>query len=167
MMDDAEALVLKIVRTETDPDLRRTAIHMLGVMEATSEIAELYATIDETELRKAVLESMMVADDTDGLIKVLQSEKNPEMRAAAIHALAVSDDEDGGEYLLTLYPQGSREEKEAVIHSMMIMDNTRGLISLLKTETDPELKREMLQVLTHMDSEESQEYLFELLEKKG
>ena len=167
MMDDAENLALKVVRTETDQDLRRTAIHILGVMEATSEIAELYATIEEKELRKAVRESMMVADDTDGLIKVLQSEQDPEMRAAAIHLLAVSDDEDGAEYLLSLYPQGSREEKQAVIHSMMIMDNTRGLISLLKTETDPDLKREMLQVLTHMDSEESEAYLFELLEQKG
>ena len=42
-----------------------------------------------------------------------------------------------------------------------------GLISLLKNETDPELKREMLQMLTIMDSEEADKYLFELLEKKG
>jgi hypothetical protein len=167
MMDDAEDLALKIVRTETDIELRRAAIHMLGVMDATSEIAELYATIDETELRKAVLDSMMIADDIDGLIKVLQSEKDTEMRSAAIQALAVSGDEDGAEYLLTLYPEASREEKEAVIQSMMIMDNTQGLISLLKSESDPELKREMLQVLTMMDSDESEEYLFELLEKKG
>ena len=49
---------------------------------------------------------------------------------------------------------------------MMLMDNPEGLISLMKKETDPELKREMLQVLTMIDSEESDEYLFELLEKK-
>lgn len=167
MMDDAEDLALKIVRTETDLGLRRTAIHMLGLMDAISEIGDLYATIDETELRKAVLDAMMVADDTDGLINILQSEKDPEMRAAAIQALAVSDDSDGADYLLSLYPDGSHGEKEAVIQSMMIMDNTQGLIGLLKTETDPELKREMLQMLTLMESEEAEEYLFELLEKKG
>jgi restriction endonuclease Mrr len=66
-----------------------------------------------------------------------------------------------------LYPDGSREEKTAVIHSMMIMENTEGLLSLLKQENDPELKREMLQMLTTMDSEETDEYLFELLEKNG
>jgi HEAT repeat protein len=167
MMDEAEDLALKIVRTETDPELRRNAIQMLGVMEATEEMAALYASIDETELRKAVLESMMIADDTDGIMKVLQSEQDTELRAAAIQALAMSDDEETARYLVTLYPDGSREEKEAVIQSMMIMENTQGLISLLKTETDPELKREMLQMLTTMDSEESDEYLFELLENKG
>jgi hypothetical protein len=40
-------------------------------------------------------------------------------------------------------------------------------MDLMKTENDPELKREMLQMLTIMDSEESDQYLFELLEKKG
>ena len=50
---------------------------------------------------------------------------------------------------------------------MMIMEDTEGLLSLLKQETDPELKREMLQMLTLMDSEESDQYLFEMLEKNG
>jgi tetratricopeptide (TPR) repeat protein len=166
MMDDAQDLALKIVRTETDTELRREAIHMLGVMEATEEMGELYANIKQTELRKVILESMMVADDIDGLQKVLQSETNEELRSQAIQMLAVSDDQGAAEYLVGLYPKGSRSEKEAVIQSMMIMDNVEGLISLMKTETDPELKREMLQMLTMMDSEEADRYLFEMLENK-
>lgn len=167
MMDDAEALAMKIVRTEPNIELRRDAIHMLGVMEATDAMAELYADIGEKELRKSVLESMMIADDIDGLQKVLQTEDDEEMRAQAIQMLAVSDDDDAAEYLVGLYPSASRTEKEAIIQSMMIMENVSGLIGLMKTETDPELKREMLQMLTIMDSEESDRYLFELLEKKG
>ncbi|MDH4019445.1 MAG: HEAT repeat domain-containing protein [Xanthomonadales bacterium] len=167
MMDDAQDLALKIVRTETDVELQREAIHMLGIMEATEEMGALYANIKQLELRKLILESMMIADDIDGLQKVLQSEENEELRAQAIQMLAVSDDENAGEYLVGLYPQASRSEKKAVIQSMMIMDNAGGLIELLKTETDPELKREMLQMLTIMDSEESDQYLFEMLEKKG
>ena len=71
------------------------------------------------------------------------------------------------DYMVKLYPDGAREEKTAVIHSMMIMENTEGLLSLLKQESDPELQREMLQMLATMDSEETDEYLFELLEKNG
>ena len=167
MMDDAEGLAMKIVRTESNAELRRDAIHMLGVMEATDAMAELYSSIGEIELRKSVLESMMIADDIEGLQKVLQSEKDEEMRAQAIQMLAVSDDDDAAEYLVGLYPGAARTEKEAIIQSMMIMENARGLIGLLKTESDPELKREMLQMLTIMDSEESEQYLFEALEKKG
>jgi hypothetical protein len=47
------------------------------------------------------------------------------------------------------------------------MEDTDGLLNLLNQERDPELKREMLQMLTIMDSEESDQYLFEMLEKNG
>lgn len=167
MMDDAQDLAMKIVRTEPDTGLRRDAIHVLGVMEATGALAELYASIGEKELRKQVLESMMIADDIEGLQKVLQTEDDEELRAQAIQMLAISGDDDAAEYLVDLYPGASRSEKQAIIQSMMIMENARGLIGLMKTETDPELKREMLQVLTIMDSEESDQYLREMLEKKG
>ncbi len=167
MMDDAQDLALKIIRTETDTELQLNAIHTLGVMEATKEMGVLYSNIEKMELRKAVLQSMMIADDIDGLIKVLQSETEAELRDQAIQMLAVSGDVDAAQYLVELYPDGSQQEKQAVIQSMMIMENVQGLIKLLKTEADPELKREMLQMLTIMDSEESDEYLFEMLEKKG
>jgi HEAT repeat protein len=166
MMDDAEDLAMKIIRTESDEGLRRDAIQMLGVMEATKEMEQLYSSLEEAELRKTVLESMMIADDTDGLMEILKTEKDPELRSAAIQSLALIDDDDAAKYLASLYPQASRDEKQAIIQSMMLMDNPEGLISLMKSETDPELKSEMLQVLTMMDSEESDEYLFELLEKK-
>jgi HEAT repeat protein len=167
MMDDAQDLALKIVRTESDMELRREAIHMLGVMEANEEMAELYASIGEVELRKLVLESMMVADDVDGLQKVLQTETDEELRSQAIQMLAISDDDEAGQYLVGLYPSASRTEKEAIIQSMMIMDDAESLIELMRMETDADLKREMLQLLTVIDSEASNEYLFELLENKG
>ena len=167
MMDDAQDLALKIVSTETDDELQRDAIHILGVMEATEELGALYANVDQVELRKLILESMMIADDINGLQKVLQSETDEELRAQAIQMLAVSDDEDAAEYLVGIYPSASNTEKQAVIQSMMIMDNAEGLISLMKTETDAKLKREMLQMLTIMDSDASNEYLFEMLENKG
>jgi hypothetical protein len=140
---------------------------MLGVMEANEEMAELYASIDEVELRKVVLESMMIADDIDGLRQVLKSEANEELRAQAIQMLAISDDEEAGQYLVELYPGASRTERQAIIQSMMIMDDAKGMITLMKAETDAELKREMLQLLTVMDSEEANQYLFEMLENKG
>jgi len=138
MMDDAQDLALKIVRTETD-----------------------------VELRKLVLESMMIAEDIDGLQKVLQSETDEELRAQAIQMLAISDDDEAAQYLVELYPNASRTEKQAVIQSMMIMDDAEGLINLMRAETDAGLKREMLQLLTIMDSEAANDYLFEMLENKG
>ncbi len=167
--DDSDAVVdllLKMLKTEKNPELQKEIIQALGVMDATEQIAALYTSLDGFELRKAVLEAMMIADDTDGLIKVLESEKDAELRAVAMEMLAVNGDKASAEYLVGLYPGGSQKEKAAIIQSMMIMDDAEGLIGLMKNETNPELKREILQMLVVMDSEESDEYLFKMLENK-
>jgi len=167
IIGDKPDMLVALLKSEQNLELQADIIRALGVMDATEEVAGLYNSVDETTLRKAILESMMIMDDTDGLIDVLRSEQDVELRAVAMEMLAVSGDDAGAEYLVTLYPQGSLEEKKTIIQSMMIMDNPQGLISLMETETDPELKREILQMLTIMGSEESDEYLFELLESKG
>jgi HEAT repeat protein len=167
MMDEASGLAVKILRTETNPELQRQAIHVLGIMDATGELGELYGSMTDRDSRIAILEAMSISDDTDGLFRILEVEKDPELRADAIRFLGINGGDEAADYLVKLYPGGTRQEKSAVIESMMIMENSEGLLSLLKQESDPELKREMLQMLTVMDSEESDEYLFELLEKNG
>jgi tetratricopeptide (TPR) repeat protein len=167
MMDDASDLAVKILRTETDPELQQQAIQVLGIMDATEELGELYASMTDRDSRMTILQAMSISDDSDGLYKILQTEQDAELRSAAIQGLAINGEEKATDYLVAMYPGASREEKTAVIQSMMIMEDTEGLLNLLKQESDPELKREMLQMLTIMDSEESDQYLFEMLEKNG
>ena len=167
VMDEASDLAMKILRTETNPELQRQAIQVLGIMDATEQLGELYASLTDRESRMAILQAMSISDDSDGLYKILQTEQDAELRSAAIQSLAINGEEKAADYLVAMYPGASREEKTAVIQSMMIMEDTERLLNLLKQESDPELKREMLQMLTIMDSEESDQYLFEILEKNG
>ena len=167
VMDEAKPLALTILRTEEDPELQQEAIHILGIMEATEELGELYANMTNRESRVAILEAMAIAEDTNGLMKVLETEKDEDLRVAAIQSLAISEGDGVAEKLVSMYPNASRAEKSAVIQSMMIMEDADALLSLMKTEQDPELKREMMQMLTLMDSKEANEYLFEMLEKNG
>jgi len=167
MMDDTSELAVKILQTETDPELQQQAIQVLGIMDATEELGELYASMPDRDSRMAILQAMSISDDSDGLYKILQTEQDAELRSAAIQGLAINGEEKAADYLVAMYPGASREEKTAVIQSMMIMEDTEGLLNLLKQESDPELKRELLQMLTIMDSEESDQYLFEMLEKNG
>jgi len=167
IMDEAKPLALTILRTEQDPELQNKAIQVLGIMEATEELGALYGNMTTRESRVAILEAMSIAEDTSGLMKVLETEQDEDLRAVAIQSLAISEGEGVADYLVGIYSTASREEKSAVIQSMMITEDTEALLSLLKTEQDPELKREMMQMLTIMGSAESDEYLFELLEKNG
>jgi HEAT repeat protein len=165
LIDEGQALALKIVQTETNVELRKQAIYALGSMDATRDLSALYASIDVVELRRAILESMSIADDIDGLIALLESETDPGLRSAAIQVLAVTNDPRASDYLLSLYPRAVNSEKQAIIQSMMIMEDAPGLMGLLNSETNPELKRQMVQLLATMESEVTEEYLFDLLEE--
>jgi len=164
---DEHGNLIRFLKTEKDPELQREIIYALGAMDATEELDDLYSSMTDPETRVAVLEALAMADDSEALIRILKVEKDPNLRAAAIHSLSVNGDTAGVEYLLSLYPGGSHTEKTAVIESMMVMDDAQGLINLLGQESDPRLRRQMIEVLTMMDSPESNEYLFELLENKS
>ena len=164
--DDAAPLV-RILRTEKNPDLQRDIIHSLGAMDATEELQAIYPTLENKGNKIAAIEAFAISGNVDMLRQVLKTETDTELRTGAIHAFAIADDDSSASFLISQYAQAPREEKTAIIESMMILDEVEGLINLLKRETDPELKREMLQMLTVMDTEASDEYLFELLEKKG
>ena len=66
-----------------------------------------------------------------GLIKVVQTEQDPEMRASAIEMLAVTDERKAGQYLVSIYPDGSRDEKATIIQAMMIMGKKVMVIPVL------------------------------------
>lgn len=166
MMDHSEALALTIVKGEKDPELKREAIQVLGMIDATDKLADLYTELDDRESKEAVLEALGIADDASGLIQILEVEQDQELRSTAIQSLGINGDRTSSDYLLTAFPTASKQDKSAIIESLMIMDDAEGLISLIKNESDPGLKREMLETLTHMDSDASDDYLFELLENQ-
>ena len=166
MMDDAEDLALDILKTESDPRLQRHAIQILGIMDATEELGELYSTVTDRNVRMAILEALSIAEDSDALVNILETEKDPELRKTAVQMLAINGSPEATRYLVEMYPAATRDEKSEIIHSMLILDDTDELLALMKQEEDSELKREMLHMLTVMGSEEVDDALFELLENE-
>lgn len=167
MLGGGKEIALQVIRDETDPRLQRRAIELLGMLGATEDLNGLYVSLADRDVRRTVLESMMIANDRDGILHVLRTETEPELRVAAIHGLAVVGLGDATEFLAELYGQASLVERRAIMESMMMMNDVQGLIALLEQEQDMSLKREMLQLLSAMDSEEATEYLFKLLEERG
>ena len=165
MVDNASDFAMHVVQTEQDPELRRSAIHLLGINEQTEQLAEVYGSLDDREARTAALEAMMIADDIDGLMKVLDTETDPGLRTAAINNLAVTGEPAVSEHFVSHYGSASHDDKQAIIQAMLISDDAEGMLKLMEQEQDPGLRKQMVQMLALMDSEASEEYLFELLEK--
>ncbi len=165
LVSEQTAQLVDLARNETDPELRQEAIEVLGVMEAVSELETLYASAASSQEKIFILEAYSITDEIRLLVDVARSATDPEVREQAIEGLAISDNRRAAGILVELYGESStRRDKENILEGLMIHDAADELIRIYRSETDPQLKRDAIQMLSHMDSEQVEELLMEILD---
>jgi len=153
--------------TSEDEAIRRSAIHWLGVSEQTDTLWELYQRESSIELKERILHGFFLSEDTERLTAIARdSSEAMELRRKAIHNLGISDEDASRPVLLSIYREGGDAElRERVLHSLFIQDAGSELIELYRGETDPELKKKALHWLSLIDSEETREFMLEILRR--
>src|SRR6185436_17043902 len=107
----------------------------LGVVHASSELAQLYQTESSVELKKSILQAMFVGGDGDKLLELAKNEKDPELRKTAIRNLGLMKRAGTTEVLSGIYASdASVEVKKAVINAFFIQNNATGLVTLARAE---------------------------------
>ena len=163
LVADQTARVFAAAREEKDPQVRRKAISQLGPMNATQELRQLYRSETSPDLRMAILDGLAVADDADALIEIARAEKDPGLRRKAISGLGINDSPKATAALKSIYTStADAGTRTAVIEGLFIQDNAKALIELFRTEKDAKLRREIVQKLGLMDSDEAVEFLAKL-----
>ena len=94
---DANAL-LKIAQTESDAELRDTAVIALGRAGAHEQLRVMYLKVP-VATRRAIIRGLFTARDDDGLIRICQQEKEPALQAYARERLRLMGTADAREYL--------------------------------------------------------------------
>lgn len=168
MVADQSDLILALANSENNARLKTELIRMVGVMSNTGALVAMYQNPVFKDFRHQILESLAIGDGATALFEVIESEDNQELLVAAVEKLGIMDMDETGEYLANIY-QGTDnvEVRSAVLQAMMVQSNVKGLIALLKIETDPDLKREALRHISVMDSDEALEYFEAVLQQKG
>jgi HEAT repeat protein len=151
---------------EKDPSLRADAIRQLGLVHAPEELRQLYKTETTPEVKKDILQAFFLSGDAKFLAEAAQSEKDVEIRRSAIHNLGLVGSPEAKEALLAIYAKETdRENKEAVLNALFIQGNAHALVSIARSEKDPELKKIAVSKLALMNSKEGNDYLMEILQK--
>ena len=165
MVSGQKARVLAAARGEKSEELRKSAIHLLGVMGAQPELWEMYQAEPSVEVKKSILHAMFVGGGSERLTEVARNEKDPELRKAAIHSLGVMGDKTGP-LLVSMYAsEPDRDIRRQILHALFVQGNVKALIQIARTEKDPELRKEAVGHLSHMGSKEATDFLVELLNK--
>jgi HEAT repeat protein len=163
MLGGDKTRLAELARKETSPELRREAIHQLGITGAQNELWAMYPQ-ETAEGKRAIIEALFVGGGADKLGDLALKEADPELRREAIQKLGLTGSPTSAATLKTIY-SGTKdaEIKKAVLNAYFLQGNAALLVQLAKTEQDPAMKREAVRWLSLMNSKDATDYMLELL----
>jgi len=158
--------VLAVATQEKSPELRREAIKYLGMMGGRDELRQIYKQAGDAQTKEAVLTGMMMCGDARGLSEIASTEKDPEVLDKAINTLGMVGGSESLATLINIYNSHSEiETKKRVINALFLHNAGKEMVALARKETNPELKRALVQKMSLMRSQEITDYMMELLNK--
>jgi hypothetical protein len=163
---DCRKELLAAAQEEHDPELRRDAIHRLGAAGGQAELRQLYKSAVSVDDKEAIIEGFIAEDDVQGLSEVAKTATETRVKSAAIRALGAVGGQQSKTILLQMY--GSEKDadiKRSVIEGLFIQDDAHDLIQLARKESDPEMRKHLVQQLSVMEDREAKEYMLEILNK--
>lgn len=163
MVSGDKARVLEAAKTEKDPALRSAAIRLLGVMHGTTELGQMYTTATTAEEKKDILQALFVGGAVEPVAAAAKGEKDKDVRLAAVRNLGLMG--RGSETVLAeLYRvETDPEVKKEVLNAFFLQGNSARLVEIARVEKDPALKKEAVHWLSLMNSKEARAYMLELL----
>jgi len=160
------AKVLAAARTETDPDLVRTAVHTLGAMSDGADLLTLYRATNNAQTRGDIINSL-IASGHDGvapLTEIAQSEQDPELRRKAIRNLGIAGGKSVAPVLVATYEKNTdAETKRAAAQALFLAGDAHDLVALARAEKDVDMKKYLVEQLGLMHDQEATSYMMEIL----
>ncbi|HEX3570508.1 MAG TPA: HEAT repeat domain-containing protein [Acidobacteriaceae bacterium] len=159
---------LAAARTETDPELVKTAVHTLGAMGAGQDLLTLYRATNNAQTKADIINSFIPAgrSGVGPLTEIAQSEQDAELRRKAIRNLGISGGSSVAPALVATYQKNQDEEtRKAAAQALFLANDAHDLVALARAEKDMEMKKYLVQQLSLMHSQEATDYMMEILSK--
>jgi hypothetical protein len=90
---------------EKDPDIRRAAIHNLGLIgseDARQALPMLYAKETDRDNKMTVLNALFIQGNAHALVAIARGEKDPELKKMAVSKLSLMNSKEGNDYLMEI-----------------------------------------------------------------
>lgn len=166
MVAGDRARVLAAATGESNADLRMEGVRQLGVMGAHDELWQLYQKESSVDVKRQILQAMFVGGNAARLIELARSEPNADLRRTAVRNLGLMGSKSTGQALVDLYSADKDVDiKKAAVNGLFVQNNAEALVTLARKESDPVMKKELVQRLSVMKSKVAIDYLMEILGK--
>lgn len=90
---------------EKDPEIRRAAIHNLGLIgseDARQALPMLYAKETDRDNKMTVLNALFIQGNAHALVAIARGEKDPELKKMAVSKLSLMNSKEGNDFLMEL-----------------------------------------------------------------
>ena len=165
MISGSKDALLSAARTESNPELRAEAIQLLSAMGAAGDLFQMYTPDAPVQVKRAILQALLVNGQSEKILEIARSDKDPQMRRQAIQQMGAMGAKSM-DALPALYTKESDAGiKHSIVNALFLSQNAKGLIEIVRKETDPNLRREAVRRLSMMHSKDATDYLAELLAK--
>jgi tetratricopeptide (TPR) repeat protein len=155
--------LFNLAKTEKDPELRLEAVRQLGAMKATDQLMQLYNSETSADNKLQIVHSLFASGASDKLLEIAKSEKDPKVKTEAIRHVAMSRSTPI-DVLSQLYSSDSDPKtKRELINGLHARGDAKALVDLAKKESDPAMKKYIVERLSTMQSKDATDYMVELL----
>ena len=158
--------LLTAAQTEQNPELRASAVQLLGNLGAHEELWAMYQKESTVDVKKQIIRALFTGGSLTRLSELARGEQNPELRLLAVRNLGLMGGKRNGDVLVEIYNSDKNLDiRKAVINGLFTSNNPEALVGLARKEQDMSLKKDMVQKLSNMRSKVATDYLLELLNK--
>ena len=150
--DDEDAVYELAANAQSEAEFE-DAVETLGAMNAREKLRQLR---DKAGASEGWIEAIAISGDVETLRELALDGSDPERQATAIESLGiVGGGEEIQKTLVDIYRNaGSDEIREAALDGMLIADYDDGVLALYRESKSAAEKKELLEYLVMMDSEE-------------
>jgi HEAT repeat protein len=139
------------VNAENNDDFE-AAVEILGAMGASDELSKIRESAGVSD---ALINAYIISDDADALRELALNGSDLKQQANAIEALGIVGADDAEALLTQIYRESDSEFiKEAALDGLLIGDFDDSVLQLYRSSTSTAEKRELLQRLVMMDSDQ-------------
>lgn len=134
---------------------------MLG---AKDELWQMYQKETAADVKRTILSSLAMSGATPRLVEIATTDRDAGLRLAAVRQLGMFGGNGATVALTTLYAkEQDAQVRRAAIDALFLHGNAEALVSLARSESNPALRRELVQKLSMMRSPAAIDYMTEIL----
>lgn len=149
--DDVEA-VYQLAANATNEDDFEAAVDTLGAMNAREQLRRLR---DKVGVSESLIDAYAISGDRETLLELARDNSDPERQVQAIEALGIAGGDELDAALVDIYRTAANDDiREAALDGLLISGSDAGVLELYRSSQDAAEKRELLEYLVMMGSDD-------------